>query len=140
VRRSIDGLTRRAQEHCHGATTPPVSAVVTDISASLAFSYVQNVVVIMPANRLAYGNTFLMKNDLTIKKDYQQALDFGPDLPYFLRTYRGWAFKVRSLFCFWLVTQISYPEFPKQFTGFVSKSNANTLLLQESHYKIAEVT
>jgi len=70
VRRRIAGLTDRAQAHCHGATTPPVSAVVTDVSASLVFSPLQNVVVIMPANHLAYGNTFLMKNDLTIKKDY----------------------------------------------------------------------
>jgi len=116
VRRSIVALSDRVQAHCHGATTPPVSAVVTGVSASLTFSDVQNVVVIMPANHLAYRNTFLMKNDLTIKKDYQQALDFGPDLSYFLRTCRGWAFKVRGmLFCFWLVTQISDPEFSMQF-------------------------
>jgi hypothetical protein len=114
VRRSIAGLTDRTRAHFHGAKTPPVSAIVTDASASLSLSDVQNFVVIMPANHPAYRNTFLIKNDLT--KDHQQVLDFGPDLPYFHRTCRGWAFKVRGLlFCFWQVTQISDPEFSMQF-------------------------
>jgi hypothetical protein len=50
------------------------------------------------------------------QKITSKTLCFGPDWPYFLRTCRGWAFKVRCLlFCFWLVTQISDPELPMQF-------------------------
>jgi hypothetical protein len=47
-----------------------VSVIVTEVSTSLVLSDVQNFVVIMLANHLAYRNTFLMKNDLTVTKDH----------------------------------------------------------------------
>ena len=67
---------------------------MTDVSALLALSDEQNVVVMMPANHLAYRNTFLMKNDLTVTKYHQQALYFGTDLLNFFRTCGEWAFNL----------------------------------------------
>jgi hypothetical protein len=58
----------------------------------------------MMVHRLEWRNKFLVSNALTVKKD-QHALDVWPNLPHFLRTWRGEVFPLRGLlFCFRVIT------------------------------------
>jgi hypothetical protein len=57
----------------------------------------------MLVNHLAWRNKFLMNNVLTVRKDYQHALDVRPDLPHFLWAWRT-GFPLTGLFGFWVIT------------------------------------
>jgi len=55
----------------------------------------------------------MIKNALTAKKDYQNTLDFGSNLPRFLRTWKERVLPLRGqLSGFWVVTvNMAFPTF-----------------------------
>lgn len=96
----IAALTKQCMlVQCHGQSTGPNSAIVLILLVDLLLQMLQNFLVVMLLNRLAWRNKLLMNSTLTIKKD-QHALNVQPALPCFLHTWREQAFPLRGLLAF----------------------------------------
>jgi hypothetical protein len=77
-------------------------------SADVLCVTLQILIAVILVNHLAWGNKFLMRSAITVKKYHQHALDVRPALPHFLVMWRGWVLSLRGLL-FGLLNIIANP-------------------------------